>query len=207
MEHIKKSISLVLADNHPLFLEGLISVLQHEFSIKGIARNGDSLFNLLETEVPDVAIIDLKMPCMDLINIANQISIQFPSLKIILFSYKHDDLALEQFKLAGIKGYVTKDVSGPDLIEKIHKVANGETTFNIPNTTLNLPIKNNHKLYNLSDRELEIITLICKGSTSRKIADSLYISENTVEAHRKRIFKKINVTNLQGVIEFANRML
>jgi len=152
MEHIKKSISLVLADNHPLFLEGLISVLQYEFSIKGIARNGDALFTSLEVNVPDVAIIDLKVPCMDLINIANQIGVRFPTLKIILFSYKHDEFALEQFKLAGVKGYVTKEISGPDLIEKIRKVANGETAFSLPEASLTLPVKNDNKLYNLSER-------------------------------------------------------
>ncbi|MXV14274.1 response regulator [Hufsiella ginkgonis] len=129
MEKYKKRFSLILADDHPLYLEGLVSVLHGEFMITGIAADDKELFTLLKSSQPDVTLIGLKTPGSNGINAVREISLLYPEIKIILFSLAYDKALEEELKLAGIKGYLLRDVNVNTLADKINRVAAGEMVF------------------------------------------------------------------------------
>lgn len=200
--------TLILADDHPLFMKGLVAALENDFLILGIAGNGKEILDLLKKQQPQVVLSDLQMPGMDGLSAAKQICIHHPQIKTVVLSAFYD-LEIEiKLKLAGVKGYLTKDVESEFLIFQIKKVISGQTAFCPPKEEARFNINhsfsdNSINQYRLSARELEIISLVRKGLTSDEIAKNLFISINTVEAHRKHIFKKLNLKNIQGMVEFA----
>jgi len=207
---ITKKISLILADDHPLFLEGLISVLKREFLITGSTGNGKELQRLLESNKPDVVIICLNNAMVDGLSTCRQIAKYHPAVKSIILSFFYDEQIEQQLKTEGVKGYFTKDIQTDALIEAIKCVAGGGIAFSVPQDKLlsearriisNYDAFVDH--YKLSPRELKIISLIRDGLTSNEISGLLFISINTVESHRKNIFKKLNLKNIQGLVEFA----
>jgi DNA-binding NarL/FixJ family response regulator len=201
--------TLVIADDHPLFLKGLIAALEHNFILLGIAVNGKDLLDLLSKEHPQIVISDLQMPIMDGLTAAKQIAFLYPPIKTIVLSAFYDVEIEKQLKEAGVKGYITKDVESEFLIYQISQVILGKTAFCEPKLHLQFHINHfsSHSIsqHRLSSRELEIISLVRKGLTSEEIGKKLFISINTVEAHRKHIFKKLNLKNIQGMLEFAHK--
>ena len=199
--------TLILADDHPLFIKGLIAVLQNDFSIIGTAADGVQLLELLQTQLPDLILIDLQMPHMDGLSAARQIATDYPKIKLIILSGFCDDELMTSIKQAGVKGYLTKDFDSRFLIEQIKHVLAGGNAFDESNEELHFNKSFSDccdiAQYKLSTRELEIVSLIRQGSTSCEIAEVLFISVNTVEVHRKHIFKKLNLKNIQGLVEFA----
>jgi len=203
-------ITLMLADDHPLFLKGLISALQKDFSVIGNANNGKELLALLKINQPQAILLDLQMSVMDGLTTAKQITVLYPKIKLIMLSAFYENAIEDRLKQAGVKGYLTKDVESAFLIAQIKKVLAGETVFCEPQKEAHFNIAlatYGHIIdqYKLSPRELEIISLIRKGLTSNEIAKTLFISVNTVEVHRKHVFKKLNLKNIQGLIEFAQK--
>lgn len=125
-----------------------------------------------------------------------------------MLSVFYDDKIEYQLKEVGVKGYLSKDVESDFLIQQIRLVLDGHIAFFCPKRELyfnGLSGSGNFFLppHNLSLRELEIVSLIRRGLTSNEIAEKLFISINTVEAHRKHIFKKLHLKNIQGIVEFA----
>jgi DNA-binding NarL/FixJ family response regulator len=199
--------TLILADDHPLFMKGLLTALQDEFLILGIAINGKELLDLLKDQQPQVVLSDLQMPYLDGFSAAKQIAIHYPHIKVIILSAFYDLEMENKLRQIGVKGYLTKDVDSGFLICQIKQVLEGKIVFCEPKEYGRFcitPSSNNFlSQYKLSSRELEIISLVRKGLTSDEIATRLFISINTVEAHRKHIYKKLNLKNIQGVVEFA----
>jgi DNA-binding NarL/FixJ family response regulator len=206
MDEIAKA-TLIIADDHPLFIKGLIAVLQREFLILGVAEDGKELIDLLKIHQPKVILLDLQMPNMDGLSAAKQINVHSPQIKIIILSAFYDKELESQLKVAGVKGYLTKDIESDFLICQINIVLKGGIVFCESQEKCNLdifiPTNNLARRYELSSRELEIVSLIRKGLTSNEIAKALFISVNTVEAHRKHIFKKLKLKNIQGLVKFA----
>jgi two-component system nitrate/nitrite response regulator NarL len=207
MDKLKKS-TLILADDHPLFMKGLITALQEEFLILAVAANGKELLDILKTHQPEAILLDLQMPYMDGLCAAKQIAIHYPQIKLIILSAFYENEIEDQLKMAGVKGYLTKDIERDFLICQIKLVLADEIVFCEPKEEVHFNIlfpSNNYSInqYKLSARELEIMSFIRKGLTSNEIAKTLFISINTVEAHRKHIFKKLKLKNIQGLVEFA----
>lgn len=199
---------LIIAIEHPLFVKGVIVTLQDDFHVSAVADDGRELLNLLKTEKADLVILGLRVPYTNGLNTVKTIALDYPLTKIVALSvvYIYD---LEcQLKSIGASGYLSKDIDCHCLTSKIKDVLEGHDAFEAFTREKDWYVafdKQYSPKHNLSHRELQIISLIRAGLTSNQIAQKLFISINTVETHRKNIFKKLRLKNIQGVVDFACR--
>jgi DNA-binding NarL/FixJ family response regulator len=201
---------LVIADDHPVFLKGLKSVLKSSGEIKVIAEasNGKQLVTLVQTYKPQVVITDISMPVMngvEAIKIIRRIS---PSTPIIGLSYFEDPVMIKDVIEAGANSFLSKNSSPADILQTIKAVQTGDyyCTPTMSDYTIRLlqeAGKKNKKLPKLSSREIEITKLICRQLNSKEIAVQLGISERTVEDHRKHIQLKTGARNMIGIALYA----
>lgn len=210
---MKYSISLVIADDHEIFRDGLSLMLakQEGLLLLGQAENGKELQELVCEKHPDIVITDIKMPVMGGIEATRLLLQKFPGLKIIALSmFDEENLIIDMLE-AGAKGYLLKNADKKEILEAIDAVY-GDNTFYCRHTSARLasmivksrfgPLKKKKELL-FSDREKEIISLICKQMTAQQIGDRLFLSKRTVEGYRTKIMEKMDVRNTVGVVIFA----
>ena len=215
-----QSVRIVIADDHHLFVAGLKTILSdvegYEFSIVGVAHDGESLLPLLKKVKPELLLLDLNMPERDGLDVLTSIRDDYPDLKILtLTMYDEAKIVKSAFK-SGVDGYVLKNVSKDQLVRAIVEVLKGNTFLGEGvklNTILETVTKHTDanmfyedkfiKKYNLTKRELEILRLISQAMSNKEIAKELYISDQTVSVHRKNIMRKLGVSNTAGLIKIA----
>lgn len=210
---MKNSISLIIADDHEIFRDGLALMLSKQDAIVlvGQARDGKELLQLTAEKKPDVVLTDIKMPLLDGIAATKLLLKENPGLKIIALSmYEEENLIVEMLE-AGAKGYLLKNADKKEILEAIHTVHEGNI-FYCKHTTARLASlivkskfdpqkrKNNSPF---TEREREIIRLICRQNTAQEIGDLLFLSKRTVEGYRTKILEKMDVKNTAGVVVFA----
>lgn len=204
------SIRLLIADDHELFLDGIVSLLQAEksFSIKATAHDGYEVLELISKYDYDVCLLDISMPRLDGIATLKSIREKKPGLKIIILTDYNDPKIIAEMMKAGVAGYVLKNCTKAELVNGIRKVARGETYFSgdvqkaiVQDYTSLIRGKDNQII--LTTRELEILKLLAKEYTNDKIASALKISFRTVETHRKNMMQKIKAHNLAGLLSYA----
>lgn len=204
-----------LADDHQILIDGIRTLLNTvtDFEVVGHSLNGSTIFQEVTENKSDILILDINMPEKDGIEVIKEFSAKgFPCKVLILSSY--DDLRIikEVMKL-GCSGYLTKKCAGENIVEAIHAVSRGEEYFcnAVREKIFNTVTKDNSKLIKnnrvvntmLTDRELEIITLIALEYSGKEISDQLFISMNTVETHRKNIMKKLGAKNSISLVKYA----
>jgi DNA-binding NarL/FixJ family response regulator len=204
-----------IADDHQILLFGIKSLLQtvYEFEVTGFSSTGSDLYDEVTNSEADILILDINMPEKDGIEVLKEFSEKgFPCKVIVLSSY--DDLILiKKVMKLGASGYLTKQCAGENIVEAVRVVSSGEEYFckvvreKIFNTvSQDIPKLNK---YNpnvnsiLTGRELEIITLISLEFSGKEISEKLFISNNTVETHRKNIMKKLKLKNSIGLVKYA----
>ncbi|RKS95816.1 LuxR family two component transcriptional regulator [Flavobacterium limicola] len=212
-----KKIRIHLADDHQILIDGIRTLLHTipVFEVVGFSLNGSSIFNEVTDNKSDILILDINMPEKDGIEVIKEFSEKgFPCKVIILSS--HDDLRIikEVMKL-GASGYLTKKCAGENIVEAIQTVSRGEEYFckSVREKIFNTLTKDNPKVNRqesnpnsiLTERELEIITLISLEYSGKEISDRLFISTNTVETHRKNIMKKLDAKNSISLVKYALR--
>jgi len=202
-------IKLLIADDHQMVIDGLVSILKEEKDLELIpsVHNGKELLQTIAKSTPDIILLDLNMPKLDGIETLGILKEDFPSIKvIILSSYNHPEL-VEEVKRLGAKGYLLKDTPYPFLRQSILDVAAGTGWIqNMGNTETNTSsyyIDDFMRKYQLSKREVEIVGMIAKGCTSKEIGDNLFISEFTVTTHRRNILRKLNIKSVATLVLFA----
>lgn len=210
-----KKIRIHLADDHQILIDGIRTLLHTIpiFEVVGFSLNGSSIFNEVTDNKSDILILDINMPEKDGIEVIKEFSEKgFPCKVIILSS--HDDLRIikEVMKL-GASGYLTKKCAGDNIVEAIQTVSRGEEYFckSVREKIFSTVTKDNPKLNRqesnpnsiLTERELEIITLISLEYSGKEISDRLFISTNTVETHRKNIMKKLDAKNSISLVKYA----
>lgn len=206
-------ISLVIADDHEIFRDGLALMLSRQPHIKllGQAEDGKELLQLVQEKNPDLVLTDIKMPRMDGVQAAKQLRQQFPDVRIIALSmYDEENLIVDMLE-AGAKGYLLKNADKQEILDAIESVYE-DKVFYCRHTSAKLAsmiVKskfNPHKKAEqvvFTDRETEIIKLICRQHTAQEIGDQLYLSKRTVEGYRTKILEKMNVKNTAGVVVYA----
>jgi DNA-binding NarL/FixJ family response regulator len=210
---MKKSISLVIADDHEIFRDGLALMLnkQDNVSLVGQAGNGRELIQLVNEKKPDIVLTDIKMPYLDGIAATRLMLQQDPQLKIIALSmFEEEDLIVEMLE-AGAKGYLLKNADKKEIQEAIVTVHAGDIFYcrHTSNRLASLIVKSKfdpHKKRSsdlFTEREKQIIQLICQQHTAQEIGVQLFISKRTVEGYRTRILEKMDVKNTAGVVVFA----
>jgi two-component system response regulator NreC len=207
------TIRLVIADDHEIFRDGLCLMLskQQNIQLAGQAENGKQLVSLVNDILPDVVMTDVKMPIMDGIEATRLLLAQHPDLKIIALSMFDEENLIVDMLEAGAKGYLLKNADKQEILEAIHSVYE-EKNYYCHHTSSRLasliskskfnPYRKKEPL-NFTDREIEIIKLICLQLTAQEIADKVFLSKRTVEGHRTKILEKMNVKNTAGVVIYA----
>ncbi len=196
------SIKVLIADDHELFLESLAMLIRDFDDIVVVekAHDGvDALRKLKFCEV-DVLIADYNMPLMDGIELTKQAKKLFPNLQILMLTMVETTETIKSAIKAGAIGYILKNSKRIDFEKAIRNVANGKRFFN---ETVFLKLINKEEIEHLTEREVEIIKLIADEKSSQEIAKILNISLNTVETHRKNIFRKTGVKNSFGLLKYA----
>ncbi len=202
------AISLILADDHAIFLQGLTTLLEADDSLqlKGQGCNGLEAWNLIRSVKPDVAVLDITMPEMSGLEVARRSVATGLDTRIIALTMHEDPTTWLQAREAGIWGYVLKDNSFEELTTAIHRVASGHT-FVTPSVQQRLTKlqQQGHSIASLSQREIQVIELIALGNSSKQIARIMDISPRTVDTYRTRIMEKLGLSTVADVVRFAMR--
>jgi len=195
-------LSIYIADDHAIVVDGLKEILrqQPQWNIIGTAANGEDLIDLISTRRSDVVILDINMPKLNGIQCTEWIKKNFPQMKVIILTMFPEKTYIDQLINAGADGCLLKSRGSRDLIDAIDRVTSGRSYFD---TIKDFAEKDAHPVFNLSERELEIIRSIVNGNTSSEIANKLFLSEHTVKTHRKNIFRKIGINSIGQLATFA----
>lgn len=206
----KKRIFLV--DDHRMILDGLQSLLENDdhFETAGTYTSAAEAIKYIDSLKPDFIITDISMPGMNGIEFTAEVKKKYPHIKIIALTMSGDAGMIEEMTAAGISGYVLKNTGRKELKESLEKVSSGEMFYSTEAAAAMLmalrqqkKLRDEEEKAHLTPREKEIIKLIAQEYSNAMIAESLFISERTVETHRKNIFRKTNTKNIVGLIKYA----
>ncbi len=199
-------IKVVIADNHVIFRQGLLKLLQsaQDITVAGEAGNGPETLELIAKEKPDIAILDISMPGLDGFEIYEKMKSNGIETKVIFLTVHNDTLTAKKAIQSNTSGYVLKDNAFEDLLYAIRAVASGGKFISpsISDKILNFSEKES-KNHILTGRESEILRLIASGLTNRQIANKLFISIKTVETHRTNIMQKLDVHTTADLVRYA----
>lgn len=196
-------IRIVLAEDHAVVRQGTRQLLeQHQdLEVVGEAANGEEAVALVEQFRPDVAIIDIAMPVMNGIETTRQIKTRWPTTAVLILTAYDDDQYVFALLEAGAAGYLLKDVLADELVRAVRAVHAGEPALH-PAVTRKLLARvagvsqapsQGKAEEPLSEREREVLTLAARGMSNLRIAEELYVSPRTVQAHLTHIFAKLGV--------------
>jgi len=203
-----KPIKLLIADDHPVIISGLRMVLDQEESIDlyGEVHDGEELIKLLETDHVDVILLDINMPIINGIDACKIIAEKHPDIRILAFSQYIEKRFVQRLLKNGAHGYLLKSSSAREIVSAIQLVHQGGfyLSSELPNifSEANKP-KSNKLFPDLSNRELDVLKLICNELNTQEIADTLFISKHTVESHRANLLLKVGVKNTAGLVKWA----
>ena len=206
-------INVAIADDHKLFIDGIKSILSNEIDIKIIteASNGLELLKAIDDgPLPDIIVIDIRMPVMDGIAATRILSKKYPHIPVLALTMYDQSTDVYEMLEAGAKGYVTKEVDKQELLLAIKTLLTGKKYFskNLPEDFSswfsNTPDKNE---IILTRREKEILGLIAKGRTTLQMANELKLSKFTIDTHRKNIHKKLGIKSNTGLVNYALKNL
>jgi DNA-binding NarL/FixJ family response regulator len=203
-------IEIAIADDHSLFREGLRFILegQPQFRIVTEASNGQELINSLASHVPDVILMDLKMPVIDGVEAIRQIKLSHPAIRIIVLTMYHEESTILHLLDLGANGYLLKNTSSAEVAKAIHDVMKKDYYFTDYVTSVMLkgirkqikPTLTLDESVVLTKREEEVLKLICQELTTVEIAEKLFLSDRTVESHRKSLLEKLHAKNTAGLV-------
>ncbi len=199
-----KTINIMLIDDHAILRSGLKMLINNEKDLKVVAEAGSAkeAIEKLKSLSPDMVILDITLPDMNGIEVVKFIKEKRPKTKIIVLTIHENEYYLKEFLKLGVNGYVTKRSADTELINAIHTARRGGV-FVDPALVKFLIEGNPEKRKKLSPREVEVLKLLVRGYTNKEIALALGISVKTVEAHRKRISEKLEVSSRAELVEFA----
>lgn len=204
------NVRLLIADDHHLFLDGIVSLLRLEqgFTIETARHGKEALEKIMQNQF-DVCLLDIGMPEMDGIATAKAMRQMNPQVRIIILSTYNDKEIVVELMKTGINGYLMKNCTHQELVDAIKVVYDGKQYFSpdVQNTIVSqfssYLMKGKNPTVVLTPREVEIVSLLAKEYTNDKIASELNISFRTVETHRKNIMQKTRSHNLAGLLKFA----
>jgi len=210
-----KTYNLIIADDHKMFLDGLLSILavKEEYQITLTANSGKNVAKYLDInndrEPIDLVITDVNMPELNGIALNKHIKTNHKNVKTLVVSMRHDTQTVQTLTKDNVDGYVPKNAEKEELLRAIESVLKGEKYFSqsIKDVYLKGMFSNEQSLMDsLSKREKEVLKLIAQEFTTQEIADTLFLSKHTIESYRKNLISKLEVRNLAGLTKYALKM-
>lgn len=194
---------IIVADDHPMILEGTTTLLHRRYEIAGTAQTGKQLVDAVEQLKPDVVVLDISMPILNGIDATRQIKRVSPATKIVVHTMHSNAVYVRRALDAGASAYVLKTSAAEELLSAVETVLKGGIC--VP-TGLAAALKSgrpNRSPIDLTSRQRQILQLIAEGNHNKEIAWILHVSVRTVEFHRSRLMSKIGATSVAGLTKFA----
>ncbi|MDX5321132.1 MAG: response regulator transcription factor [Bacteroidota bacterium] len=208
-----KTPTVVIADDHPIFLLGLKSVLEkmtEDFELIGVAENGSQAWDLIKNKKPDIALLDIEMPDISGLDICEKVRSDGLFTKVIALTVHKDEDIFNQALEAGVHGYILKENSINDLSEGIKTVLSGNfffsasvSSFLLNRTARQAAAETEVKGRRLTKTEKYVMRMIAEGHTSNEIAKKMRISVKTINNHRANICKKLNLKGTNSLLVYA----
>jgi DNA-binding NarL/FixJ family response regulator len=199
-------MKLFLTDDHAILLGGLVKIIESEpdLEVVGTAGSvGETMEKLTQTKT-DLLITDYNLPDEDGLALVQKVKSKYPNMKILVLSMHDEAHLVKEVLKEGVNGYMVKNDSHKQLISAIYTIKSGNTYLSSQiNDILIKGLNGEGEQKLLTTREREILKLIAKEYTNKDIAEELFISERTVETHRKNILRKTRTHNLVGLIKYA----
>ena len=210
----KKPIKIALVDDHSMFRAGIISIFDANEGIEVLfdSAHGQEFLHQLESRQPDMILVDLKMPQMSGQHLIQLVRERNPDMKVIVLSmYDDESVIINCLKELRVNSYLLKSAPPIELIQAIHRVYEDGYHFTPHISEImfhglrkrNVTLHQNEARINISNREKEVLELICAGDTNSEIAEKLYISKRTVEGHRKNLLEKTHCRNTASLVAFS----
>lgn len=206
-------IRIALADDHTLFRKGMIALLQSQpdFEVVADCDNGKQLLDSLSEHPADVVLLDLEMPEMDGMATTKALAASLPEVMVIILSMHNDEQFIVHLMESGAKGYLLKNTDPDEIEQAIRSVhETGYYFSDLVSRTMLQGLVHKHDMFPkfnnqdaLSEREIEVLKLICAERTTTEIGEELFISPRTVEGHRNNILQKTGARNTAGMVVYA----
>ena len=204
----------MLVDDHKLIRDAIYSYLDQdkEFDVVGQVSNGVEALEFLEQTSVDVVMMDINMPVMDGVDCTKEIVKRWPDVKVLALTMMSDNQHIKQMMNAGAVGYILKNCTEEEVKDALRTVYNGDTYYSsevtetvMQNMMKRKPLKKSHLVVDipLTEREKEVLRLIIKEYTNQEIADELFISPRTVDAHKRNLLEKTDSKNVAGLVLYA----
>ena len=198
-------IKVIIVDDHPLVLDGLVSRLEssNDVVVVGRAHNGQEAIQVVEELMPDVVLMDINMPVMNGIDAAEILKEKFSSIKLVILSMHDDKEYVLNTARAGAKGYVLKSASADEMLMAVKAVYMGGIYYSSAVAEILTAAKDEPKDDTLSSREQVVLRLLVQGMSNKEMARELGISVRTIETHRRNIKVKLNISTTPGLVRYA----
>jgi len=206
------NIKVLLVDDHQIVRDGIKLMLEPQAGIDvvGEAEKGTEVLALLKGQHVDVVVMDINMPEKDGIIATKELKEEYPDVKVLALTMSNDDSHVRQMVQAGASGYIMKSAGRQELTKAIHDVMEGKHYFSDQATESIMMdlVKNKGKStvqdeVHITEREKEVLSLIVKEYTNQEIAEKLFISPRTVDAHRRNLLQKTGARNTAGLVTYA----
>jgi two-component system, NarL family, nitrate/nitrite response regulator NarL len=205
-----KKIKILVADDHPVVRKGLQSCLgrQDRLKIVGEASDGDEALKKTRELSPDVVLMDISMPGMNGLAVTEVLRKDHPDVKVLVLSVHNNRDYIFRIIQAGAHGFISKEAPPDELLRAIESVYAGEPFFSpeIAKAALNQLVSSGGKkdpFAQLTSREREVLVLIAEGQSNKEIANKLGIGVRTIETHRERIMRRLDIHSVAGLTKFA----
>ena len=202
-----KGVKVILVDDHRIVLDGLVSLLESDadFVVLAALTSGEEVIEYLRKVVPDILLTDYSLPGISGLDLARRVKKEYPKIKVVVLSMHDEAHLVKDLLKEGVDGYLLKNIQQFELKSALKQIMMGMPYVSPEITKLLVNDLSNPSAdsVQLTERERDILRLIAKEYSNKEMAEKLFISERTVETHRKNIFRKTNTSSLVGLIKYA----
>jgi len=208
---VRKSIRILLADDHTLFRSGLRALLEKmgDVTVVAEAADGREALQQIKNVQPDIAMLDISMPSLNGLEVARQVTEDAPLVRVLILSMHSSEQYVVRALQAGAAGYLLKDADIEELERAVRSIARGQTYLDSRVASVVAEFvrdaANESELDRLTPRQREILQLIAEGKSTKQIAQLLHVSVKTVETHRAQLMERLGIYDVAGLVRFAIR--